>query len=125
MKIPDTTHWDGGIWQPPASFDALCETYTPPECGECGTMACPRALQMIARQFHPSICDAIKSCNGLCDNQCPTSAETLLGYVDGALAESTAAVGVKASVTLSGPPTIACTGGNCLPAMQQQEQRRE
>ena len=80
-KIDDPTHWDGGIWQPPASFDGLCDHYAPTECTASGQLACPRMLQLIARQFHPHICDAIQTCGGLCDTQCPLSS-ALFASVD-------------------------------------------
>ena len=78
VKVPDSTHWDGGIWQVPASFSNLCDAYTPPECAECGTMACLNMLQLIGRQYHPNLCDAIKTCDGLCDNQCPQTPTSLI-----------------------------------------------
>ena len=72
-KMPDPTHWDGGMWKAPASFDPLCEEYEPEECTstECGKAPCPKLLSLIARQFHPHICDAVKTCGDFCDNQCP------------------------------------------------------
>jgi hypothetical protein len=113
IKIADPTHWDGGVWQPPASFDQLCESYSPKDCEPCGQLACPRVLQLISRQFHPNVCDAIKSCNGFCDNQCPSNstAATLFGYLDSAAGKM-----------------IACTGAECKgdvsqKTMQEQEQK--
>ena len=73
VKIEDPTHWDKGVWQPPASFDELCERYPPRECVAVGPQACPRMMQLIARQFHPDVCDAIRTCGGFCDHQCPSN----------------------------------------------------
>ena len=73
VKIEDPTHWDKGVWQPPASFDELCERYPPRECVAVGPQACSRMMQLIARQFHPDVCDAIRTCGGFCDHQCPSN----------------------------------------------------
>lgn len=72
-KLPDSTHWDGGMWKAPASFDQLCEEYEPTECtaSDCGKAPCPKLLSLVARQYHPHICDAVKQCGDFCDNQCP------------------------------------------------------
>ena len=39
-------------------------------------------LQLLARQYHPNLCDAIKTCNNFCDHQCPVTALVSVGYVD-------------------------------------------
>jgi hypothetical protein len=90
VKMADPTHWDGGKWQPPASFDALCDHYMPASCEPCGQASCPKVLQLLARQFHPNLCDAIKTCSGFCDHQCPVTlavdSSGSFGYVDNAFA---------------------------------------
>ena len=101
VKVPDPTHWDGGFWQPPASFDQLCESYLPAECGDCGAMACPRMLQLIGRRYHPHLCDAIKTCDDLCDNQCPK-------------------IDAASLVALKGDEKVTVTGTVPAPAMMQE-----
>ena len=73
-KVPDPSHWDGGVWKLPASFDRLCDEFEPYQCkgSTCGKSPCPKVLSLLARRFHPHICDAVKVCPDFCDNQCKT-----------------------------------------------------
>ena len=74
-KVPDPSHWDGGEWIAPASFDSLCDQYLPPSCATPGKATqCYRFLSFIARQYDPDICAAALSgqCEDVCDHQCPS-----------------------------------------------------
>ena len=71
VKVPDASHWDGGDWRAPASFDSLCEEYRP---SECQAPMSHRFLSFVARQYDPDICKAALSgqCDDVCDHQCPS-----------------------------------------------------
>ena len=72
VKVPDPSHWDGGAWKVPASFDRLCDEFEPYQCkgSNCGKSPCQKVLSLLARRYHPHVCDAVKVCADFCDNQC-------------------------------------------------------
>jgi hypothetical protein len=72
-KVYDETHWDGGKWVPPASFDKLISEYWPGEC-KAGPMAVTSVLGVLARHHNGDICSAVRAgtCgdNSICSQQC-------------------------------------------------------
>ena len=105
----EPSHWDGGAWEVPRSFEPLWTTFSPAECQE-ERAATPcaidgskspvpqsggsgdsrggssggggggradntvlRVLRLLSRRY-PHLCDAAKTCNGFCDDQCAAHA---------------------------------------------------
>ncbi len=108
-KVPDPSHWDGGEWIAPASFDSLCDQYLPPSCATPGKATqCYRFLSFIARQYDPDICAAALSgqCEDVCDHQCPSPPPpSATALVASGFAGQPSGQGVKQA--------LFCAGGSC------------
>ena len=97
-KQTDPAHWDGGAWEVPSSFEPLWTTFAPAECkdertappcttdgskppapqsgassGGNGDNPVLQVLRLLSRRY-AHLCDAVKTCNGFCDNQCSAHA---------------------------------------------------
>ena len=108
VKVPDSSHWDGGDWHAPASFDSLCMEYLPSECerGYGKAPACARFLSFVARQYDADICKAVMTgqCDDICEHQCPPPSL--------ALASSAAARYMGSQQKTEGEPVV-CADGVC------------